>query len=225
LGTKIKCLPVYIVIDTSYSMTPYEDVLNQTIETLYDTLITSPRIADFAHISILSYNTEAEVVLQMTDLQTMDLLPLLSCGGVTDFVKALRLLRQRIEEDVTQLSNAGREVLRPVAFLLTDGQPTDDQGHPSDNWKGEYEALVDKLYRRHPNVVPFGYGTATADMLLGISTIPGAAFLAKDGGTAEALRRIIPALLNTLVASARDNELRLPTEVDGFIRVSPEIVE
>jgi uncharacterized protein YegL len=222
---KIKCLPVYIVIDTSYSMSPYEDVLNQTIETLYDTLITSPRIADFAHISILSYNTEAEVVLQMTDLQTMDVLPQLGCGGVTDFVKALRLLRQRIEEDVTLLSNAGREVLRPVAFLLTDGQPTDDQGHPSDNWKGEYEALVDKLYRRHPNVVPFGYGTATADMLLGISTIPGAAFLAKDGGTAEALRRIIPALLNTLVASAHDNELRLPTEVDGFIRVSPEIVE
>ena len=61
-------------------------------------------------------------------------------------------------------------------------------------------------------------------MVTSISTIPGAAFLAKDGGTAEALRRIIPALLNTLVASARDNELRLPTEVDGFIRVSPEIV-
>jgi uncharacterized protein YegL len=225
LRTKVNCLPVYIVIDTSYSMSPYEDVLNQTIETLYDTLITSPRIADFAHISILSYNTEAEVVLQMTDLQTMDVLPQLGCGGVTDFVKALRLLRQRIEEDVTLLSNAGRDVLRPVAFLLTDGQPTDDKGHPSDNWKGEYDALVNKSYARHPHVVPFGYGTATADMLIGISTIPGAAFLAKDGGTAEALRRIIPALLNTLVASARDNELRLPTEVDGFIRVSPEIVE
>lgn len=225
MATKIKCLPVYIVIDTSYSMTPYEDVLNQTIETLYDTLITSPRIADFAHISILSYNTEAEVVLQMTDLQTMDVLPQIGCGGVTDFVKALQLLRQRIEEDVTLLSNAGRDVLRPVAFLLTDGQPTDDQGHPSDNWKEEYEALVDKSYRRHPNLVPFGYGAATANMVTSISTIRGAAFLAKDGGTGEALRKIIPALLNTLVASARDNELRLPTEVDGFIRVSPEIVE
>jgi uncharacterized protein YegL len=222
--TKVNCLPVYIVIDTSNSMTPFEDVLNSTIETLYDELITSPRISEFAHVSILSYNTEAEVVLQMTDLQSMDALPQLECGGVTDFVKALHLLRQRIEEDVPRLNDAGREVLRPVAFLLTDGQPTDEEGHPSDNWKNEYAALVDKSYRRHPNVVPFGYGTATATTLNQISTIPGAAFLAKDGGTVDALRRIIPALLNTLVASARDNALRLPTEVDGFIRVSPEIV-
>jgi hypothetical protein len=58
-----------------------------------------------------------------------------------------------------------------------------------------------------------------------VSTIPGAAFLAKDSGAGDALRKIIPALLNTLVASARSNQLRLPAEVDGFIRVSPEIVE
>jgi uncharacterized protein YegL len=223
--TKVNCLPVYIMIDTSQSMSPFEDVLNETIETLYDDLITSPRISEFAYVSILSYNTEAEVVLQMTDLQSMSALPQLQCGGVTNFVKALRLLRSRIEEDVPQLNSAGREVLRPVAFLLTDGQPTDEQGHLSDNWKSDYASLVAKSYRRHPNVVPFGYGTATAEILSEVSTIPGAAFLAKEGGTADALRKIIPALLNTLVASARDNELRLPTEVDGFIRVSPEIVE
>ncbi len=225
MDAKVNCLPVYILIDTSHSMTPFEDVLNETIETLYDELITSPRISEFAYVSILSYNTEAEVVLQMTDLQAMDALPQLSCGGVTNFLGALRLLRQRIEADVPQLSEEGREVLRPVAFLLTDGQPTDETGHFTNNWKADYEALIDKSYRRHPNVVPFGYGTATADIINEISTIPGAAYLAKDGGTAEALRKIIPALLNTLVASARDNALRLPAEVDGFIRVSRDIVD
>jgi uncharacterized protein YegL len=223
--TKVNCLPVYIVIDTSQSMSQFEKVLNDTVESLYDDLITSPRICDFAHVSILSYNTDAEVVLQMTDLQSMDALPMVQCGGVTNFVAALRLLRERIEEDVPQLNAAGREVLRPVAFLLTDGMPTDETGHLSDNWKPDYAALVDKSYRRHPNVVPFGYGAATADILTEVSTIPGAAFLAKDGGTANALKKIMSALLNTLVASARDNELRLPAEVDGFIRVSPEVVE
>src|SRR5260370_31430533 len=213
------------MIDTSQSVTSFEDVLNETIETLYDELITSPRISEFAHVSILSYNTEAEVVLQMTDLQSVDAIPQLQCGGVANFVKALRLLRQRIEQDVPQLDESGREVLRPVAFLLTDGQPTDDQGRLSDNWRSDYASLVDRSYRRHPNVVPFGYGTATADILNDVSTIPRAAFLAKEGGTADALRKIIPALLNTLVASAPANELRLPAEVDGFIRDSPEIVE
>src|SRR5260370_16180473 len=105
------------MIDTSQSMTPFEDVLNETIETLYDGLITSPRISEFAHVSILRYNTEAEVVLQMTDLQSLDALPQLQRGGVTNFVNALRLLRQRIEHDVPQLNESGREVRRPVAMF------------------------------------------------------------------------------------------------------------
>jgi uncharacterized protein YegL len=222
---RVNCLPVYIMIDTSHSMTPFEDLLNESIESLYDQLITSPRISEFAFVSILSYNTDAEVVLQMTDLHSLDALPQLECGGVTNFVKALQLLRTRIEEDIQRLNNGGRLVLRPVAFVLTDGQPTDDEGLPSDNWRPEYASLVDKSYRRHPNIVPFGYGTATAADLTAISTIPGAAFLAKNGQTSDALTKIIPALLNTLVASAKDNELRLPAEVDGFIRVSPEIVD
>lgn len=225
METKVNCLPVYILIDTSHSMSPVEDVLNQTIESLYDELITSPRISEFAFVSILSYNTDAEVVLAMTDLQSLDALPQLQCGGVTNFVQALQLLRERIEDDIPRLSEKGRHVLRPVAFLLTDGQPTDEDGRLSDNWRPEYNALVDKSYRRHPNVVPFGYGNATEASLKDVSTIPGAAFLAKGGQTGDALKKIIPALLNTLVASAKDNQLRLPTEVDGFIRVSPEFVE
>jgi uncharacterized protein YegL len=225
MTTQVKCLPVYILVDTSHSMSQYEDVLNQTIESLYDELIISPRISEFAHVSIISYNTSAEVVLDMTDLQAMDALPQLGCGGVTNFTAAIRLLRQRIEEDVPRLNDSGRQVLRPVAFLLTDGQPTDDEGYPSDGWKPEFASLVDKSYRRHPNVVPFGYGQATAAVVTQLSTIPGAAFLAQDTSTGDALKNIMTALLSSLVASARENALRLPTQVEGFIQVSPDVVE
>jgi len=225
MTTQVKCLPVYILVDTSHSMSQYEDVLNQTIESLYDELIISPRISEFAHVSIISYNTSAEVVLDMTDLQAMDALPQLGCGGVTNFTAAIRLLRQRIEEDVPRLSESGRQVLRPVAFLLTDGQPTDDQGYPSDGWKPEFASLVDTSYRRHPHMVPFGYGQATAAVITQLSTIPGAAFLAQDTSTGDALKNIMTALLSSLVASARENALRLPTQVEGFIQVSPDVVE
>ena len=205
-------------------MASVERVLNESIESLYDQLITSPRISDFAKVSIISYNTDADVILPMTDIQSLDALPELSCGGVTDFVKAIRLIRTRIDEDVPALS-AGREVHRPVVFLLTDGHPTDEDGHLSDGWRADYAALVDKSYPRHPNVVPFGYGAATADIMKDIATIPGTAFLAKNNDTADALKNVIPALLNSLVASARDNALRLPADVEGFIRVSDEYVE
>lgn len=223
-ATKVKCLPVYIVIDTSHSMTPFESLLNESIEELYDQLITSPRISDFAQISIISYNTDAQVVLQMTGLQSLTALPELACGGVTDFGRVLRLLRERIDDDVPSLTRAGRAVLRPVAFLLTDGHPTDQEGHPSDAWKADYDALINQSYRRHPNIVPFGYGMATVEIVRQISTIRGAAFLAKDGGTADALKMVIPALLNTLVASAHDNALSVPREIDGFIRVTEDPV-
>jgi len=224
MSAKVNCLPVYVIIDTSKSMSPYESMLNQGIESLYDELITSPRISDFAHVSIISFNTDAEVVMQMTDLQSMNALPQVACGGVTNFGEAISLLRQRIDQDVPYLKNSGRQVLRPVAFLLTDGVPTDETGHPSEEWRVEYTALVSKSYESHPNVVPFGYGLASPQFLKDIATIPDAAFLAKDGGTDSALRKVIPALLNTLLASAKDNALRLPAEVDGYIRVSEEIL-
>src|SRR5215468_9658535 len=126
--SRVKCLPTYVLLDTSSSMKPAEDVLNETLEHLYTELIMSPRISEFAHISIISFNTEAHVVLPMTDIQQVTALPQLGCSGVTDFGKAFRQLRACIEEDVPALRSAGRAVLRPLAFLLTDGQPTDADG-------------------------------------------------------------------------------------------------
>jgi hypothetical protein len=95
----------------------------------------------------------------------------------------------------------------------------------SDNWKRGYDALVDKSYSFHPNVIPFGYGVATMDILSYLSTIPGAPYLATSNGNSEALRKVVPALLNTIVASARDDNLTLPEKIDGFISVSSEITD
>lgn len=220
------CLPVYIVIDTSYSMRDHQDMLNSGIESLFDQIITSPRISDFAHISIISFNTDAEVILRMTDVKSMTALPQMECGGVTALGKALSLVRQRIEDDVPALTSSGLQVLRPVVFLLTDGQPTDSDGYQSDEWKDDYDKLVDEAYRRHPRIVPFGYGAATITTLNEIATkSPGVVFLAEDNSTADALSKVIPALLNTLVASARDDTLSIPAEVDGYIRVAKEIID
>lgn len=223
--TRVNCLPVYILIDTSHSMRPAQGTLNETVEYLYDELIMSPRISDFAHVSIITFNTDAHVILNMTDIQQVTALPQMECSGVTNFSRVFQVLRQRIDQDVPMLNAAGREVLRPVAFLLTDGQPTDENGQRTQSWRAEYERLTDKGWRRRPNVVPFGFGDATPDVLQDLATINGMAFLAKDSSNSESLRKIFAMLLNTLVASAQENELRLPTEVDGFIRVSDDIIE
>jgi uncharacterized protein YegL len=222
--TKVNCLPTYILIDTSSSMKPVEDILNDTIEYLYDELTMAPAIAEFVRLSLVTFNTDAHVVLAMTDIQDVQALPQLECWGVTNFTRAFQVVRQRIDEDVTALNDMGRKILRPVVFVLTDGQPTDDTGRITQGWRDEYDRLTDKSWSRHANVIPFGFGNATADVLRDMSTINGSAFLAKDSGNSEALRKIFVTLLNTLVASARSNELRLPAEVDGFIRINQDVI-
>jgi len=55
-------------------------------------------------------------------------------------------------------------------------------------------------------------------------TVNSFAFLARNSAGSDALKRIFATLLHTLVASAQHNELQLPTSVDGFIRVSQDII-
>jgi uncharacterized protein YegL len=221
MATKVKCLPVYILIDTSSSMKPAEETLNESIENLYNELILSPAISDFVSLSILSYNTEPEVDLEMTQLTHVREVPEFDCAGVTAFGKALTFLRRRIDTDIPHLTMGGRRVMRPVVFLLTDGRPTDDEGHPTDTWRSAYRMLVDESNRRRPHVVPFGYGNASEKFIAEVGTIPDAAFVAEQGTRGDALRALIPTLLHTLTMSAVRNELQIPTHVDGFRSVGP----
>jgi uncharacterized protein YegL len=216
---KAKCLPTYLLLDTSKSMADHEKTLNETLEHVYFSLVESPRVAEFAHISIISFNTYAHLVLKMTDIEEVRALPTLSCSGLTNFGPAFDLLRERINIDVPALKSAGMAVLRPAAFLLTDGQPSDVQ-----QWMARFAALVDPTWPRRPHVIAFGFGRATPKSIGGMATK--AAFLAKNNvREKEALTSMLTTLLNTLVASAPAGQLALPTDLPGFERVPVDYVE
>jgi uncharacterized protein YegL len=78
---KTGCLPVYLVLDTSISMRPHEKLLNDTLDHVYLSLVGSPRVADFAQISIITFNTKAHLVMSITDIERVKSLPRLECGG------------------------------------------------------------------------------------------------------------------------------------------------
>jgi uncharacterized protein YegL len=216
---KTKCLPTYLLLDTSDSMAGHQETLNETLEHVYLSLVESPRVAEFAHISIISFNTRAHLVLEMADIEEIRALPTLSCSGLTNFGLAFDLLRERIDIDVPALKLAGIAVLRPAVFLLTDGRPTD-----ADTFSERFAALADPSWPRHPHVITFGFGDATAKLISGMATK--AAFLAKNNlQEKEALTKILTTLLNTLVASAPAGELLIPTNLPGFERVPVDYVE
>ncbi|MFJ8082210.1 VWA domain-containing protein [Streptomyces sp. NPDC096205] len=204
-----KCLPTYLVIDASTSMKPHESTLNRTLAQLHATISESPRVSEFAHMSLIAFSTEAHLIIEMTDLDRIEVMPEVVCNGLTNYSAAFDLVRSRIETDVDDLRAQGMAVLRPVMFLLTDGAPTDE------HWHDAFRRLVDRSWNRYPHVISYGFGAANPDVLGKVATK--AAFLAEAGVDQDrALLEALGSLLNSLVASSRAGEMQIPRHAPGF---------
>lgn len=216
-----KGLPAYLVLDTSTSMHDYEDLLNTTLVDIYDTLFGSLQISEFIHLSVISFNTDAVVVTPMTDIEELETLPKVTCNGRTNLAPMFRLLRSQITEDVQLLSDKGVMVLRPVVFVLTDGEPTDGK---DSIWESELDRLHDKNWKQHPNLITYGFGTAREDVLKKIATV--ACYLAENDAqdNADAVSAALTSLLNSLVASAGTRQLQIPESVKGYKSIPLDFV-
>lgn len=215
-------MPTYVVLDTSKSMEPHESLLNTTLAKIINTLYASPRIAEFIHLSIVTFSTAPHVVLPMREIAKLTRMPAVKCRGATNFGPAFELLRDRIELDIPAMSAAGVQVLRPVIFLLTDGAPSD---RPASRWEESLKDLLDPGWRPHPHIITYGFGDAVEEVLKRMSTL--AAYIA-DGDRpddGEALATALSSLLNSLVASAQARQLRLPENVDGYRSIPLEPVD
>src|SRR4051794_12402803 len=109
-----KCLPTYLVIDVSTSMSQHEQMLNQTLKKLHSTLANSPRVSEFAHMSIIAFSTQPWVVIEMTDMEYVPGMPEVACDGMTNYGAAFDLVRERIDIDLPALTAQGKAVLRPI---------------------------------------------------------------------------------------------------------------
>ena len=121
-------LPIYFLIDTSSSMESEDKIgsVNEAIRRMLRLCKESQYTRDVALISIIRFNSYAELLLPITELKNCNP-PRLKASGSTALGSTFDLLRKRLEIDNSHFSKYFRE---PIVFLLTDGFPTDDYAEP-----------------------------------------------------------------------------------------------
>ena len=155
-------LPVYLLLDTSGSMSgePIEQVRQGVRQLLLD-LRSDPQALETAYLSVISFDSSAQQLVPLTELVMFNE-PTLQAGGSTSLGEALKLLEQCLDNEVRKSTPTQKGDWKPLIFLMTDGQPTD-------NW----EMYADRIKQKRPgNIIACAAGpSAEAEPLKRITEV------------------------------------------------------
>jgi len=103
---------------------PIEAVKNG-MQLLLSTLRTDPYALETAYLSLLTFDSKAQQVVTLTELVQFQL-PNLNAGSTTALGAALKLTAECIDREVKKTNAEYRGDWKPLVFIMTDGQPTDE---------------------------------------------------------------------------------------------------
>ena len=146
-------LPVYLILDTSGSMigAPIEAV-RHGVEQLEEEIKEDTFAAETVYIGVITFGGEAEFItrglIPFIDFEP----PVLSAGGETPLGRALWLLIESLDNDVKSGVKGGEKGdWKPLVFILTDGEPTDE-------WREPREEILKREVKKVINIVTVGCG-------------------------------------------------------------------
>ncbi|MCA8992457.1 MAG: VWA domain-containing protein [Planctomycetaceae bacterium] len=135
-------LPVYVVIDTSGSMSGEPiHAMEAGLRSLQADLMTDPQAIETVWISVITFDSTAQQIVPLVDIEEFDV-PVLEAQGATAFGEAIELLMESIELEVRKTSETQKGDWRPMAFILTDGEPTDDWEEIAEEFKRKSPAFL-----------------------------------------------------------------------------------
>jgi len=119
-------LPVFLVLDISGSMTgePIEAVKNG-VQVLVSTLRQDPYALETAFLSVITFDSAARQLVPLTEL-SMFQMPDIQATGTTALGDALSLLASKVSTEVAKTTAEVKGDWKPLVFLMTDGEPTDN---------------------------------------------------------------------------------------------------
>jgi uncharacterized protein YegL len=153
-------LPVYFLLDCSESMIgPAVNAVQSGVEMLIGELRRDPQALETAHISLITFDRDARQIMPLTELTEVQV-PKLRVGPGTSLGAGLKKLRECVQRECRRTTSEQKGDFRPIAFLLTDGQPTDE-------WESAAQALRDSGGMRLANLYAIGCGDDVDFDLLG----------------------------------------------------------
>jgi uncharacterized protein YegL len=104
------------------------EAVNTGLQTLVSSLRRDPQALETAHLSIITFDREARVMLPLTSVTELQL-PELEApdSGPTMTGAALELLCERVDIEVRKQSTDVKRDWKPLLFIMTDGAPSDTQ--------------------------------------------------------------------------------------------------
>jgi uncharacterized protein YegL len=188
--------PFYFCLDVSQSMAgePIAQV-NAELPGIRAAVGQDPAVAEVVRFGIVTFSDVARTVLPLSDLALVEAMPTVEVEGRTSYAAAFDHLRRLIEVDYQAGRSGGERWYRPAVLFVSDGRPTD----PEERWRASHRRLVDSSWRRHPNILAFGFGDAVPEVLAAVvENKPNRAFIASEGANPSA---VVPELMAGLVQS------------------------
>lgn len=144
----LRRLPVYLLLDCSESMAgqPLES-LEKGVASMLMALRKNPYAMETVFLSVITFDAKARQLIPLSEIYTIAP-PRLALRPGTALGAALTMLGDKLETEVIRTTADQKGDFRPLAFILTDGQPTD-----------EWRAAAERLRNARPAIASiYGIG-------------------------------------------------------------------
>lgn len=241
-----RVFPFYVVCDVSRSMwdpdflgltgprrgpghvdvlTPFQQI-EQSLPGLIETLEDDISVRDTAHISVIAFGDQPQVVLPLTPLNSDQSSALFISPMVkqysTGYVAIFRHLQQQIRDDVKRLIAGGSELYTPAIYFITDGNPqARGRMQTTADWIHLREGFEDVNFPVSPTIVALGLGdVAPGTVRLIASGRPrGVACMANGQAPDTLLAEIIESIMHSIGNSSGSGHLEFRVPV-GMTRLT-----